>query len=91
MNNEQLHFSDLLSAIENNNRWTAPYGVIAGEGKSKKGKKYRSITFGVARYLDASILYFAPTYIVVQAQGGLAYKYEGLYKSIESLIEALNS
>ena len=89
--NERLHFSDLLSNIEQNPRWTAPYGVLSGEGKSAKGRKHRTITFGVARYLDAHIMYFSPKYIVVQAEGPLAYKFEGLYHSIEEVIAALGA
>jgi hypothetical protein len=74
--------------MENSKRWTAPYGVIAGEGVSKKsGRKYKSITFGVSRYLDAYLQYFSPNFIVVKGQGALSYKYEGVYRSIEDLIK----
>jgi hypothetical protein len=84
----ELHFADLLKHMETSGRWTAPYGVIEGEGVSRKsGRKYRTITFGVSRYLDAYLQYFNPKFIVVHGQGALAYKYEGVYRSIEELIK----
>jgi hypothetical protein len=44
----------------------------------------------VARYLDAYLQYYSPNFIVIKGQGGLAYKYDGVYHSIEETIEALN-
>lgn len=36
--------------------FTAPYGVLTGEHvNAKTGKKYKSVTFGYARTLDATV------------------------------------
>lgn len=71
---------------ENGNYFDAPYGIIEGIRKIGKGK-IREITFGVSRYLDASIQIWSPKKIVVRGQGGLAYKFEGEYSSCEELIK----
>ncbi len=46
----------------------APYGIIGGLSKDKK---YRSITFGVARALDAELRIYSPSFILVRWQGGV--------------------
>lgn len=73
---------------KNSSRFDAPYGVLSGIDPIKNGRgKIRTITFGVARYLDASIDIWSEKRIVVKGQGGLAYKVEGNFKSADSLIE----
>jgi hypothetical protein len=64
--------------------FNAPYGIITGMDTFGKGK-VRVITFGVSRYLDASVNIYTPTRIVVNGQGGLAYKVEGEFKSVAEL------
>jgi len=86
--NTKLDFAYLLNSIQENERWTAPYGVLEGEGKSKKGKPFRSITFGIARYLDAYITYYNSGFMILKAQGSLEHL-SGVYKSVESLLKAL--
>lgn len=75
----------LTEYLESKNYFDAPYGVIAGIQKMGKGK-IREITFGVSRYLDASIQIWTSKKIVVRGQGGLAYKFEGEFNSCEELI-----
>lgn len=43
--------------------WDAPYGVL--KGKSEDGKA-RTVTFGRAQILDATILIYGPTFILVK-------------------------
>ncbi len=67
----------------------APYGIIDSIAKTSKGGKIRTVTFGVARYLDGYIEIFSPNRIKISGQGGLAYKYEGNYKSVEEVLDVL--
>lgn len=53
MNSEQIQSWVYNWACEHG--FTAPYGVLTGEHTNSKGRKYRSITFGYARTLDASV------------------------------------
>lgn len=87
----RLTFQDLVDYFESKaNRFTAPYGILSGTATTKSGRKYKSITFGVARYLDAEVRYFSPNFILVDGQGALAYKIEGKYTSIEELKKAID-
>lgn len=74
---------------EHTDVWSAPYGVLQGLHAGSRGGKYRTITFGVARLLDATVLIFSPTKLVVQAQGGLAPYVEGEYGDVEELFMRL--
>lgn len=81
----------LVRFLENHaNSFTAPYGIIAGMDNVGKGK-VRVITFGVARYLDASIEIWSPNKIKIRGQGGLAYKVEGNYSNVDEAIAALKT
>ena len=62
----------------------APYGILPGLENFGKGK-LRVIAFGVSRYLDACIKIYSPNRIVVTGQGGLTYKVDGLFSSMEDL------
>jgi len=87
----RMHFSDLVHYLHENRRtFSAPYGVIEGSGVSKSGRKHKSITFGVARLLDAHLQYYGPKFIVIQAHGRLESKLDGVYRSIEDVIKALS-
>jgi hypothetical protein len=65
--------------------FNAPYGIISGLTSIGKGK-IRTITFGVARHLDAEIQIWSIKDIRVRGLGGLAYKFEGNYSSVAELI-----
>lgn len=72
-------------------RFTAPYGILPSLDNIKNGKgKVRTITFGVARYLDATIYIWSTDRITVQAAGPLAYKIDGsTFKNAEELKQVL--
>lgn len=57
---------DHVAAWVRSQSFTAPYGVIESQGRSLSGRSYRSVTFGRARTLDASVLIFSPNYILVK-------------------------
>lgn len=78
----------LTRLISNSEKWTAPYGILDGLRDGGKGK-YRTITFGVARYLDATICIYSPTRIEVRAQGGLDRYIGGWYASEQEFLNAL--
>lgn len=69
--------------------FNAPYGIISSLAPFTPGGrgKVRTITFGVSRYLDASVNIYTPKRIKVHGQGGLAYKVEGEFKSVAELKE----
>ena len=71
-------------------RFTAPYGILPGLEDLPKGGKVRTVTFGVARYLDATVYIWSPNRLTVKAQGPLAYKIDGNeYKTFDGLTEDL--
>jgi len=76
----------LVEYLESKDYFNAPYGVLEGIRQIGKGK-IREITFGVSRYLDASIEIWTPKKLIVKGQGGLAYRFDGEYGSCEELIE----
>lgn len=72
-------------------KFTAPYGVISSLEPCGKGK-VRTITFGVARYLDATIFVFGKNDIRIKAAGPLSYKIDqNTYHSYDELIKALEA
>ena len=75
--------------LENNTaRFNAPYGILSSLVKFGHGKA-RSITFGVARYLDATICIIQPNRIEIDGQGALANKYIGTYHSVQEVLDVL--
>ena len=46
--------------------FTAPYGVLAGEHTTRFGTPYKSVTFGRARTLDATVEIYNRNFIVVR-------------------------
>lgn len=74
---------------ENRRYWSAPYGVVAGLQDLPRGGKVRNITFGVARFLDAHATLWSVSRIVVEAEGPLAPKVEGEFRSAADLIARL--
>lgn len=44
----------------------APYGVLESEGRSQRGRRYLSITFGRCRTLDAEIQIYGPSFITLR-------------------------
>lgn len=61
--------SELQARVEawaRTKNFTAPYGILTGEFTSKNGKKFKSVTFGRARTLDASVMIYGPRFVQVQ-------------------------
>lgn len=88
---EQIQ-TDIADWLENQSWATAPYGVICGMQKYAKGK-VRTITFGVSRYLDATITVVSPKCLKLAGQGAIAARW-GIewpeeFKSKEELINFL--
>jgi|SRR5579859_880139 len=69
---EREEFTQALAdIIREMRRWTAPYGIIVGMHAEGRGK-VRTITFGVARLLDATVKVYSSSYIVLESQGPMA-------------------
>jgi hypothetical protein len=64
MNSQQIQQQIEQWAVAQN--FSAPYGVLAGQHVSKKGKKYLSVTFGRARTLDATVEIYNRNFIIVR-------------------------
>jgi len=64
----QLH-ADLVSWIRSQSRcFTAPYGVLTGLYQNPRGYgKYRTITFGIARTLDAVLTVWSPKKLILSS------------------------
>jgi hypothetical protein len=68
--------------------FSAPYGVIVSEHTNKKGKKYKAVTFGRARTLDAEVEIYNRNFIVVKTNrhGLQVFKdYDSLMQFLETL------
>lgn len=77
--------------ILHQDRFTAPYGVIPGFANRGKGK-IRTITFGVARHLDAVVEIWSPILIRLRGQGPLGQKVDGqTLHSAQDVIDFLSS
>lgn len=87
---EQLQ-NDIVNYLSNRSGvFNAPYGILPSIENLKTGGKVRTITFGVARYLDATIYIFSPTNIAVRCSGPLYHKLNDKYKSYAELIADLD-
>lgn len=83
----QQEILDFLNAHED--KFTAPYGILSGLQDLPNGGKVRTITFGVARHLDATINVWSPTRIQIEAQGAYASHIAGDWNSVEQVIKML--
>lgn len=77
--------------VERSRFWNAPHGVLDGMTRMPRGGYVRTVTFGVARALDATALVWSPTRIVVEGRGALAQRVQGVYTSLDALIAQLES
>ena len=65
MNSQEI--SDAVYAYARERQdFTAPYGVLQGEHVNRKGKKYKSVTFGRARTLDATVEIYNRNFIILR-------------------------
>lgn len=53
-------------AAANSGKFNAPYGILEGQHVNKTGRKYRSVTFGRCRTLDATVNIYGDTFIQVR-------------------------
>ena len=47
--------------------FTAPYGVLEGQSQNNRGTKYKSVTFGYVRALDAHVKIFNRNWIIYES------------------------
>lgn len=84
MNSEQIQKAIYDWAMERD--FTAPYGVLVGEHVNTKGKKYKSVTFGRARSMDASVDIYNHSFMILKTS---QRQYDGVYNSYDELMIAL--
>ena len=65
MNSQQISEAIYNYAL-NRKDFTAPYGVIQGELTNKKGTKYKAVTFGKARKLDATVEIYNRNFMILR-------------------------
>lgn len=65
---EQIQ-NELVSYLEGRGDMSAPYGILTGMRTNKVGGKFREITFGRARTLDATIQIHGTNFFVFRWQG----------------------
>ena len=64
MNSQQIQ--EAVYEWAKGKNFTAPYGVLTGEYINKKGKKYRAVTFGRARTLDATVEIYNRNFLILR-------------------------
>jgi hypothetical protein len=60
---QQLQLNLIAWLQETRSTWTAPYGIL--DGKSPDNK-YRSVTFGISRVLDAEVRFYSTHYVTLR-------------------------
>ena len=65
--------------------FTAPYGVLQGEHVNKKGTKFKSVTFGRARSLDATVEIYNRNFMILRS----SHAADRVYKNYDDLMVAL--
>lgn len=65
MNSQQI--SDAVyDYAKGRSDFTAPYGVLQGEHINRKGTKFKSVTFGRARTLDATVEIYNRNFMILR-------------------------
>lgn len=85
MNSQQI--SDLIYAWASSKDFTAPYGVLQGEHVNKKGTKFKSVTFGRARTLDATVEIYNRNFIILRTNKHGSQ----LFKNVADLQQTLDT
>jgi hypothetical protein len=86
MNSQTIQ--DTIESWAQAKNFNAPYGVLTGNHTSKNGTKYKSVTFGRARSLDATVEIYNRNFIIVRTSrhGSQVFKkYEDLSQFLETL------
>lgn len=86
MNSQEIQ-NAVYEYCVNRSDFTAPYGVLTGEYANKKGIKYKSVTFGRSRTLDATVEIYNRNFMILRTS---SYGSE-VYKNFDSLMTKLNS
>jgi hypothetical protein len=85
MNSQQI--SDAVYAYAcGRSDFTAPYGVLQGEHVNRKGTKFKSVTFGRARTLDATVEIYNRNFIVLRTSSHGSQ----VFKNFEELLKMLH-
>ena len=85
MNSEQIK-SAVYTYACNRKDFTAPYGVLEGEHTNSKGTKFKYVTFGRARTLDATVEIYNRNFIILRVN---LFGNE-IFKDAESLFKRLD-
>ena len=83
--NERQQIADYFEKMLSEAAFSAPYGVLQGNQKDKKGKTYRSVTFGIARTLDAEIRIYGANFILLRWNNGTLEIFRS-FKEVEKFI-----
>ena len=67
--------------------FTAPYGILDGDHVDRKGKKYKSVTFGYARTLDATVMIYNRNFMIYRSSRGD----DNVFKSFDELLKFLKA
>lgn len=86
MNSQQI--LEHLEAWARGRNFTAPYGILTGHHVNKRGVKFRSITFGRARTLDATVEIYNRNFLILRAStlGSQVFK---SFAELEPVLETL--
>lgn len=79
---------DIQNQIEewcHTKNFNAPYGILTGKHKNKKGKEYLSVTFGRPRTLDATVEIYNQNFIILKTSRNQSQ----VYKNIQDLMDEL--
>lgn len=88
----ELFQERIVSVLEaRRNFYTAPYGVIPGKHKVHVGGYVRTVTFGIARILDATVWIWTEQRAEIRAAGALAYRFAGSWTDPDALVAFLES
>lgn len=85
----------ILTYVHERGVFSAPYGILDGKHTHPKtGRSYRSVTFGKARTLDATVNIYGPKYLQFQFSGSLydhgAHRDSIVFKSVDEFLAFLD-
>ncbi len=81
---EQLQLDFIAWLQARRDCWSAPYGIL--DGRSGDGK-YRTVTFGIARALDAEVRIYGPRYLLLHSSADGWMKFTAYDAMIDYLTE----
>lgn len=72
-------------------KFNAPYGILPSLEPIKNGKgKVRTVTFGQARWLDATVFIWSPKFFTVQAAGPASFRLGREFHNVNDFLTALD-